>query len=75
MVERPLNPKDFNFAPIREGLSYDVICDGKFVEKEIEKCPIDKNEIKKILANRETKMADIALGSIDENKQLTITTY
>ena len=37
--------------------------------------PIDKNEIKKILANRETKMADIALGSIDENKQLTITTY
>ena len=73
--KRPLNPKDFNFAPIREGLSYDVICDGKFVEKEIEKCPIDKNEIKKILANRETKMADIALGSIDENKQLTITTY
>ena len=53
----------------------DIICDGKFVEKEIEKCPIDKNEIKKILANRETKMADIALGSIDENKQLTITTY
>ena len=37
--------------------------------------PIDKNEIKKILANRETKMADIALGSIDENKQLTILTY
>ena len=73
--KRPLNPKDFNFAPIREGLSYDVICDGKFVEKEIEKCPIDKNEIKKILANRETKMADIALGSIDENKQLTILTY
>lgn len=73
--KRPLNPKDFNFAPIREGLSYDVICDGKFVEKEIEKCPVDKNEIKKILANRETKKADIALGSIDENKQLTITTY
>ena len=49
--------------------------DSAIMEKEIEKCPIDKNEIKKILANRETKMADIALGSIDENKQLTITTY
>lgn len=45
------------------------------LKKKLKKCPVDKNEIKKILANRETKMADIALGSIDENKQLTITTY
>lgn len=74
-LKRPLNPKDFNFAPMREGLSYDVISDGKFVDKEIEKSPISKSELKKLLENREAKLNDIALASIDENKQLTITNY
>lgn len=74
-LKRPLNPKDFNFAPMREGLSYDVILDGQFAEKEIDKSPIDKSELKKMIAGREIKISEIALASIDENKQLTITTY
>ena len=71
----PLNPKDFNFAPIREGLSYDVILDGQLLEKEIEKSPIGKNELKKMIANRDISLNNIAVASVDENKQLTITTY
>ncbi len=74
-LKRPLNPKDFNFAPMREGLSYDVILDGQFAETEIDKSPIDKSELKKMIAGREIKISEIALASIDENKQLTITTY
>ena len=74
-LKRPLNPKDFNFAPMREGLSYDVILDGQFAEKEIDKSPIDKSELKKMIAGREIKISEIAPASIDENKQLTITTY
>ena len=74
-LKRPLNPKDFNFAPIREGLSYDVILDGQLLEKEIEKSPIGKNELKKMIANRDISLNDIAVASVDENKQLTITTY
>lgn len=62
--KRPLNPKDFNFAPIREGLSYDVICDGKFVEKEIEKCPVDKNEIKKYLQTEKLKWQTLHLAAL-----------
>ena len=60
---------------MREGISYNVILDGQLLEKEIEKSPIGKNELKKMIANREVKLNDIALASIDENKQLTITTY
>ena len=60
---------------MREGLSYDVILDGQFAEKEIDKSPIDKSELKKMIAGREIKISEIALASIDENKQLTITTY
>lgn len=74
-LKRPLNPKDFNFAPIREGLSYDVILDGQLLEKEIEKSPIGKNELKKMIANRDISLNNIAVASVDENKQLTITTY
>ena len=69
-LKRPLNPKDFNF-----GLSYDVILDGQLLEKEIEKSPIGKNELKKMIANRDISLNNIAVASVDENKQLTITTY
>ena len=74
-LKRPLNPKDFNFAPQKENLSYDVVLDGKFVEKEIEKSKVSKNELKKMIENREIKLSEIALASIDKNKQLTIITY
>ena len=74
-LKRQLNPKDFNFAPQKESLSYDVVLDGKFVEKEIEKSKVSKNELKKMIENREIKLSEIALASIDKNKQLTIITY
>ena len=74
-LKRQLNPKDFNFAPQKESLSYDVVLDGQFVEKEIEKSNTNKNELKKLIQNREIKLSEIALASIDENKQLTIITY
>ena len=74
-LKRQLNPKDFNFAPQKESLSYDVVLDGQFVEKEIEKSNTDKSELKKMIQNREIKLSEIAVASIDENKQLTIVTY
>lgn len=73
-LKRPLNPKDFNFAPIREGLSYDVILDGQLLEKEIEKSLSAKMSLK-MIANRDISLNNIAVASVDENKQLTITTY
>ncbi len=74
-LKRHLNPKDFNFAPQKESLSYDVVLDGQFVEKEIEKSNTNKSELKKMIQNREIKLSEIAVASIDENKQLTIVTY
>ncbi len=74
-LKRQLNPKDFNFAPQKESLSYDVVLDGQFVEKEIEKSNTNKSELKKMIQNREIKLSEIAVASIDENKQLTIVTY
>lgn len=74
-LKRQLNPKDFNFAPQKEYLSYDVVLDGQFVEKEIKKCSINKSELEKMIKNREIKLGEIAVASIDENKQLTIVTY
>ena len=51
------------------------LLDGQLLEKEIEKSPIGKNELKKMIANRDISLNNIAVASVDENKQLTITTY
>lgn len=69
--KRELNPKDFNFAPEREGLYINVIMDGHIIEDNLSVAGITKKELDNMLKGKGDKLEDIFLGTIDINKQLT----
>lgn len=70
--KRNLNPKDFNFAPEREGLYINVIMDGRIIEDNLEPAGITKKELENMLKARGEKIGDIFLCTADLKKQLTI---
>ncbi|MGN1124448.1 MAG: DUF421 domain-containing protein [Eubacterium sp.] len=70
-LKRPLNPKDFNFAPQREGLYYNLVIDGQIMEKDLKNAKISETELKKQVKNHGAKIEDVILATADENKQLT----
>lgn len=70
--KRPLNPKDFNFSPMREGLYINVIIDGVIMKEDLKYAHISEKELIKMLKDREVKPENIILATIDLNKQLTI---
>lgn len=69
--KRELNPKDFNFAPEREGLYINVIMDGYVIEDNLSVAGITKKELENMLKAKGDKLENIFLGTIDINKQLT----
>lgn len=69
--KRELNPKDFNFAPEREGLYINVIMDGYVIEDNLSVAGVTKKELENMLKAKGDKLEDIFLGTIDINKQLT----
>lgn len=69
--KRELNPKDFNFAPEREGLYINVIMDGYVIEDNLSVAGITKKELENMLKAKGDKLENILLGTIDINKQLT----
>lgn len=70
--KRPLNPKDFNFSPMREGLYINVIIDGVIMKEDLKYAHISEKELLKMLKDRDAAAKDIILATIDLNKQLTI---
>ena len=58
-LKRPLNPKDFNFAPQREGLYYNLVIDGQIMEKDLKNAKISETELKKQVKNHGAKIEDV----------------
>ena len=69
--KRQLNPKDFNFAPEREGLYINVIMDGHIIDDNLSVEGEKKRELDNMLKAKGDKLENIFLGTIDINKQLT----
>ena len=63
---RRLNPKDFNFSPIREGLSRIVIYKGRIVEDNLVLSGIKKEELEKLIDRRGSKLGEIFLATANE---------
>lgn len=74
-LKRPLNPKDFNFAPTREGLCTNVIVDGHINKEELKRLGMTEKSLEKQLKSRKTSVKEIMLATVDENKELTIYNY
>ncbi|MDE6862935.1 MAG: DUF421 domain-containing protein [Eubacterium sp.] len=69
--KRQLNPKDFNFAPEREGLYINVIMDGHIIDDNLSVAGVTKKELDNMLKAKGDKLENIFLGTVDINKQLT----
>lgn len=70
--KRQLNPKDFNFAPMREGLYINVIIDGQIMEDDLKNADMTKKELEKQVKAQNSKIENIMLATVNANKQLTI---
>lgn len=65
-LQRPLNPKDFNFAPMRTGICIPVILDGQVQKDNLQKVNITETKLKKILSERALQAEKILLATMDE---------
>ena len=71
-LKRPLNPKDFNFAPENEGLTVNVIIDGKIIEDDLKDAGITRKDLIRRVKQQGKDVKDIFLGIIDSNRVLTL---
>ncbi len=71
-LKRQLNPKDFNFAPVREGLCINVIIDGKIMENDLKNAGMTKKELEKQVKAQNKKIENILLATVDANNSLTL---
>lgn len=71
-LKRPLNPKDFNFAPVSDGLIYNVIMDGKIMEEKLPKANITKKELVRRIRQQNKELENIFLATLDMQGVLTI---
>lgn len=65
-MKRPLNAKDFNFAPIREGLCYTVISDGRIIGENLRKAEFTENKLLSFLEERGYEVENILIATINE---------
>ena len=71
-LKRPLNPKDFNFAPEREGLTTNVIIDGKIIDDDLKDAGITRKDLIRRVKQQNKDVKNIFLGIIDSNGVLTL---
>ena len=63
--KRATIPQDFNITPEYEGLSYDLIVDGKIMHKNLKQLGKDLNWLQKELSKQKVKPHDVLLMTID----------
>lgn len=69
---RQLNPKDFNFSPMHTGLCTNLILDGKIMYSNLKETGIDERKLNKILADRQVRLKDVLLLTVNEAGQTEI---
>ncbi len=73
-MARALNPGDFNFAPIRTGINTNLIVNGKIIEQGLAHAGITMEYLEQILTDRQQKINNILLLTINEAGQIEIFT-
>lgn len=65
-MKRALNPKDFNFAPIREGVPKTIIKNGRILENNLAASGVSKQALNELLAQRGESAQNILLATVNE---------
>lgn len=71
-LKRPLNPKDFNFAPAADGIPTNVIMDGRIMESELSRANLTKKDLIRRVRQQDKDVKDVFLGIVDSNGVLTL---
>lgn len=71
-LKRPLTPKDFNFAPESEGLTVNVIIDGKIIDDDLKDAGITRKDLIRRVKQQNRDVKNIFLGVIDSKGVLTL---
>ena len=71
-MSRNLNPKDFNFAPVRDGVPSVIVKNGVTVEENLMKDGINRADVMKILLSRGRTLDDILLATITESGRIDV---
>lgn len=69
---RQLNPKDFNFSPMHTGLCTNLVLDGKIMYSNLKETGIYERKLNKILADRQVRLKDVLLLTVNEAGQTEI---
>lgn len=69
---RQLNPKDFNFSPMHTGLCTNLVLDGKIMYSNLKETGVDERKLNKILADRQVRLKDVLLLTVNEAGQTEI---
>lgn len=70
--KRPLNPNDFNFNPERSELTINVVLDGKIIQDNLPIAGITEQKVHQILKDRNLKMENILLLTIDGSGNIDV---
>lgn len=69
---RRLTPKDFNFAPVRDGIPRVIVKNGEIIEEELEKAEIKREEIMTVLLSRGRRLENILLATVTESGRIDV---
>lgn len=73
-LKRPLNPKDFNFAPVREGLCLTVAENGVLLEENVKKAGVSEKELLNIIEKDGRTLAEVRFATINEAGRVDVFT-
>ncbi len=72
-AKKPATPEDLNIVPASESVYYNVVMDGKILEKNLKSCGKDMNWLKNELKVQGIKKeAEVYLGILDKSGNLSV---
>ena len=71
-IKRPLEPRDFNFAPVREGMSYVVYQGGRLDYARLASLGFTEKTLADFLSQRGYRIADLNIIVISESGRIEV---
>ena len=71
-MQRRLTPRDFNFAPVREGIPVKIIENGEILYDSLEAAGITEGELKTIIEARGRTLGNILLATITDSGRVDV---
>ncbi len=71
-LSRQLTPRDFNFAPVRDGIPTVIVKNGEIIEENLAGAEIKREEIMTVLLSRGRRLENILLATVTESGRIDV---